>query len=62
MGRMIEKPRYNVISMRISAQEREYLNEIMERTNMSMSEIMREAMRRFAGIPDDRDGVKEPSS
>lgn len=61
MGRMIEKPRYNVISMRISAQEREYLNRIMERTNMSMSEVMREAMRRFAGVPDDKDEGGEPS-
>jgi predicted DNA-binding protein len=47
MGRMREHPRYNVISMRISDEERETLNEIMETTQKSMSEIMREAMELF---------------
>lgn len=50
MGKMTEKPRYNVISMRISAQEREYLNEIVENSNMSISDLMREAMRSFIGM------------
>jgi len=38
--------------MRISAQEREYLNEIAEHSNMSISDIMREAMRSFIGMHD----------
>jgi len=48
MGRMRENPRYNVISMRISDEEREHLENIMEKTHMSISDIMREAMDYFA--------------
>jgi hypothetical protein len=44
MGRMRENPRYNVISMRISDEERETLQEIMQTTQKSVSDIMREAM------------------
>lgn len=47
MGRMRENPRYNVISMRISDEERETLQEIMQTTQKSMSDIMREAMELF---------------
>jgi len=48
MGRMRENPRYNVISMRISDEEREHLENIMEKTKKSISDIMREAMDHFA--------------
>ncbi len=44
MGRMRENPRYNVISMRISDEERESLEQIMNETHLSVSDIMREAM------------------
>lgn len=44
MGRMRENPRYNVISMRISDEERETLELIMGRTHKSISDIMRDAM------------------
>ncbi|ACM18917.2 hydrogen-dependent growth transcriptional repressor [Geotalea daltonii FRC-32] len=44
MGRMRENPRYNVISMRISDEERETLEQIVSTTNRSVSDIMREAM------------------
>jgi len=44
MGRMRENPRYNVISMRISDEERETLQEIMETTQKSVSDIMRDAL------------------
>jgi len=47
MGRMRENPRYNVISMRISDEEREMLQLIMQTTEKSMSDIMREAMELF---------------
>ena len=47
MGRMRENPRYNVISMRISDEERETLRQIMEATNKSVSDIMRDAMELF---------------
>ena len=49
MGRMRENPRYNVISMRISDEEREYLEGLMQKTHKSVSDIMREAMVLFAG-------------
>lgn len=49
MGRMRENPRYNVISMRISDEERDRLQLIMETTQKSVSDIMREAMEIFAG-------------
>jgi hypothetical protein len=48
MGRMRENPRYNVISMRISDEEREHLENIMGQTHLSISDIMREAMGYFA--------------
>lgn len=47
MGRMRENPRYNVISMRISDEERETLQQIMDATNKSVSDIMRDAMALF---------------
>ena len=47
MGRMRENPRYNVISLRISDEERDRLQKLIETTNMSVSDIMREAMGLF---------------
>lgn len=44
MGRMRENPRYNVISMRISDEERETLELLVQTTHKSVSDIMREAM------------------
>jgi hypothetical protein len=44
MGRMRENPKYNVISMRISDEERETLEQIMNVTHKSISDIMRDAM------------------
>ena len=41
---MKENPRYNVISVRISDEEREVLQMISGRTLKSISEIMREAI------------------
>ncbi|MFZ3208806.1 MAG: ribbon-helix-helix protein, CopG family [Geobacteraceae bacterium] len=47
MGRLRENPRYNVVSMRISDDERETLRQIMNTTHKSVSDIMREAMEIF---------------
>ncbi|HEX8961177.1 MAG TPA: ribbon-helix-helix protein, CopG family [Geobacteraceae bacterium] len=44
MGRMRENPRYNVISMRISDEEKDTLEQIMNTTHKSVSDIMRDAM------------------
>jgi predicted transcriptional regulator len=51
MGRMRENPRYNVISMRISDEEREALEEIMKSSHKSVSDLMREAMEQVLGRP-----------
>ena len=48
MGRMRENPRYNVISMRVSDDERDHLENLMKTTHKSISDIMREAMEYFA--------------
>ena len=48
MGRMRENPRYNVISMRVSDEERDQLENLMKTTHKSVSDIMREAMEYFA--------------
>ena len=47
MGKMRENPRYNVISMRISDDERIELENLVELTDKSVSDIMREAMLLF---------------
>jgi len=47
MGRMGENPRYNVISMRVSDEERIHLENLMKTTHKSVSDIMREAMEYF---------------
>lgn len=47
MGKMRENPRYNVISMRVSDEEREQLENLVRRTQKSVSDIMREAMEVF---------------
>ena len=44
MGKMRENPRYNVISMRISDEERDTLEQLMNTTHKSISDIMRDAM------------------
>jgi len=47
MGKMRENPRYNVVSMRISDDERVELENLMSVTDKSVSDIMREAMHLF---------------
>ena len=55
MGRMRENPRYNVISMRVSDDEREQLESLVRRTHKSVSDIMREAMTALTIELDHRD-------
>jgi hypothetical protein len=45
MGRTTVNPRCNVISIRISEEERAHLNHFMEKHHKSVSDIMREALR-----------------
>ena len=44
MGKSTKNPRYNVISIRISEDERKRLNTLVERNSKSVSDIMREAL------------------
>lgn len=44
MGLMKENPRYNVVSIRVSDDELEALQEVSKMTCKSISEVMREAM------------------
>lgn len=44
MGLMKENPRYNVVSLRISDEEKVALDEVARSLNRSISEVMREAM------------------
>ena len=44
MGAMKENPRYNVVSIRVSDEELEALQEVCKETNKSVSTIMREVM------------------
>lgn len=48
MGKFRENPRYNVISMRISDEERKDLENLVQRSHKSVSDIMREAMASIA--------------
>ena len=48
MARMKENPRYNVVSMRISEEERRHIESLMKTTNKSVSYIMREAIEYFS--------------
>lgn len=44
MGAMKENPRYNVVSIRVSDEELEALQEVCKVTNKSVSTVMREVM------------------
>lgn len=44
MGSMKEHPRYHVVSLRISDEEREALEAFAQRTSRNVSQLMREAM------------------
>jgi len=44
MGSVKESPRYNVVSLRISDEEREVLEDFARQTRRNVSQLMREAM------------------
>lgn len=41
---MKENPRYNVVSLRVSDEEREALEDFVRKSRRSVSQLMREAM------------------
>lgn len=48
MGNYKERPKYNVVSMRVSDEEKALLDRFSRVTHMSVSKVMREAMRRYS--------------
>lgn len=44
MGAMKEQPRYNIVSLRISDEERLVLERFVQKTHRSVSQLMREAL------------------
>lgn len=48
MGKWIEKPKYNVISIRITDKEKAQLDEIKRHTRKSISLIIREAITSYS--------------
>ena len=50
MGGMKEHPRYNVVSMRISDEEKADLESVTRQTRRSISSIMRDALRLYRAI------------
>ena len=43
MGRQKKNPRYEVVSLRVSDEEKENIQTIADRTKMSVSDLLREA-------------------
>ena len=50
MGKYKESPKYNVVSMRISDEEKLTLKEMTRRSSKSISQLMREAIRLYSPI------------
>ena len=48
MGTMKENPRYNVVSLRLSDEEKAALDKVTRQTRKSISSIMREALKQYA--------------
>jgi hypothetical protein len=48
MGKYKEYPKYNVISIRVSDEERIALNEMMQNSRKSISSLLREAIQLYS--------------
>jgi predicted DNA-binding protein len=44
MGKYKENPKYNIVSLRVSDEERQNLEELSRATNRRISDLMREAL------------------
>ncbi|NJD91187.1 MAG: CopG family transcriptional regulator [Geobacter sp.] len=47
MGKYKEQPKYNVLSIRVSDEEKAILEELTRRDQISISNLMREAIRNY---------------
>jgi predicted transcriptional regulator len=50
MGKYKENPKYNVLSIRVTNEEKAFLNEMIRDTQKSVSMLMREAMRQYTSF------------
>lgn len=48
MPKITSNPRYNIVSLRISEEERRHLESLAKKTHKSISDIMREAIESFS--------------
>lgn len=53
MGRMKEHPRYQVISLRVSDEEMEFLRQITRKGNMTISEAVRDVLNQAMAVEND---------
>ncbi len=56
MGKYKDKAKYNVVSMRISDEEKRVLEELMRHSSMTISRLMREAIQLYS--PQLHSGIK----
>ncbi|MBK5275961.1 MAG: ribbon-helix-helix protein, CopG family [Desulfuromonadales bacterium] len=56
MAKYKECPKYNVLSLRVSNEEKALLNEMTRNTHKSISMLMREAMHHYTSVIGDRSG------
>jgi len=47
MGKYKEQPRYNVVSIRVSDEEKAFLDELTRRDRTNITNLMREAIRNY---------------
>jgi predicted DNA-binding protein len=52
MGKCKENPKYNVLSIRLTDEEKVFMGEMMRTTNKNVSTIMREAMLHYTTFID----------
>lgn len=52
MGKYKECPKYNVVSMRVTDEEKSALEEMMRHSNKSISRLMREAISIYTSFMD----------
>ncbi|MBK5275980.1 MAG: CopG family transcriptional regulator [Desulfuromonadales bacterium] len=50
MGKYKENPKYNVLSIRVTNEEKALLNEMIRDTHKSVSMLMREAMHHYTSF------------
>ena len=50
MGKHKKEPKYNVLSIRLTDEEKEFMSKMMRETRKSVSVLMREAMHNYTSL------------